>query len=69
MTYRQRPNGYPLPRCTVADVPYYRVNHAAMFFKSGWMEFQKDKSMDELIPYLDELIERDDDHEGLENTA
>jgi hypothetical protein len=53
-----RPDKYPLPWCEEFDIPYYQVNLWLVFNVPGWAEKQAHIPMSEIIPWIDELIER-----------
>ena len=53
-----KPKGYPLPWCDKLDMPYWKVNIFLICKYKDWSFFQKNKSMREIIPVIDWLLER-----------
>jgi hypothetical protein len=48
----------PLPWCERLNTPYWQVNFILCTTKVGWREKQKGKAMAEIIPWIDEMVER-----------
>lgn len=53
-----KPEGYPLPWCDALDAPYWAINMDFILGLSGWLDWQSGKPMSEIIPKIDELLEK-----------
>ena len=49
------PAGYPLPVHS-SGIPYWRINTLAICEVEGWMEWQAERRMAEIVPELDRRI-------------
>lgn len=53
-----KPDNYPLPWCEKLNAPYWAINMAWCAIKPGWSGRQAYKPMSEIIPWIDEELER-----------
>lgn len=53
-----KPDGYPLPWCEKADLPYWKINLWMCFIFPEWREYQARLPMSEIIPIIDNILEK-----------
>jgi len=51
-----KPKDYPLPWSIKQDCGYWLLNWKLCMTKEGWRKYQKSKTIDQLIPELDEIF-------------